>query len=356
MPKRVVIVGAGIIGASIAYHLTLRGADVTVIDAGELGGVATSASWAWINASAGNPERYARLRMHSMRLWHRLGTTLPALDVRWSGGLLWDMPAEELHAYQAEHSDWGYPVRLVDSAEAARIEPALARPPGFAVHVEVEGAVEPRHAARLLLTEAVVRGATVLPRTGVERLATKAGAVCGVKTVGAGVVPAEEVVVAAGIETTTLLASAGYALALTSPPGLLAVTRPLPPTLKGLVMAPGLHMRQRRDGALIAGADYGGSDPGADAEAAAKECLGRMRGLLKPAIELELDHYTIGRRPTPSDGFPAVGRPPGSSGVYVAVMHSGVTLAPAIGRFVADEIVDGVRDSMIAGYGLERFA
>ncbi len=218
MPKRVVIVGAGIIGASVAYHLSLRGADVTVVDAGELGGVATSASWAWINASAGNPERYARLRMHAMRMWHRLGTTLPALDVRWSGGLLWDIPPDELHAYQAEHTSWGYPVRLVDRAEAGRLEPALASPPGLAVHVEVEGSVEPRQAARILLTEAVVRGATVLPRTGVERLATKGVAVRGVKTAGAGVVPADEVVIAAGSETAPLLATAGYALALDTPP------------------------------------------------------------------------------------------------------------------------------------------
>ncbi len=121
-------------------------------------------------------------------------------------------------------------------------------------------------------------------------------------------------------------------------------------------MAPGLHMRQRRDGRLIAGADYGGSDPGIDAEASARECRGRMRALLKPAVTLELDHFTIGGRPTPRDGFPAVGRPSGLDGVYVAVMHSGVTLAPAIGRFVADEIMDGTRDSMIAGYGLDRFA
>ena len=46
--KQVVVVGAGIIGASIAWHLTAAGARVTVVDAMEGGGVATPNSFAWI--------------------------------------------------------------------------------------------------------------------------------------------------------------------------------------------------------------------------------------------------------------------------------------------------------------------
>ena len=62
----VLIVGAGIIGASIAWHLVRAGARVTVIDARETGGIATRNSWAWINASWGNPEPYFRLRVRAM--------------------------------------------------------------------------------------------------------------------------------------------------------------------------------------------------------------------------------------------------------------------------------------------------
>lgn len=356
MRKSIVIVGSGIVGASIAYHLSLRRADVTVVDAGDLGGVATSASWAWINATAGNPEPYAQLRMHAMRLWHDLGIAVPALDVRWTGGLMWDLSADDLAAYEAEHSGWGYPVRLVDRAEAARLEPGLAEPPALAAHVEVEGSVEPRQAARTLLTEAVARGASVLPRVQADRLslAVGRGRVTGLET-SAGRIPADEIVVACGTGTPQLLATAGIALPIEAPPGLLVVTRPVRRLLNGLVMAPQLHMRQRRDGSLIAGADFGGTDPGEDANAAARACLATMRTMLRSGAELEFDHFTLGKRPTPLDGFPAVGRPPGIAGLYVAVMHSGVTLAPAIGQFAADELLDGLRDPILAPYGLARF-
>jgi len=64
----------------------------------------------------------------------------------------------------------------------------------------------------------------------------------------------------------------------------------------------------------------------------------------------------VGLRPIPADGFPAVGRAQGIAGLYLAVMHSGITLAPAIGRFVADEIVTGRRDALLAPYGPERFS
>ena len=58
--KRIIVIGSGIIGASIAWHLAKRGAEVTVVEAGEAGGLATRNSWGWINASCGNPEDYFR--------------------------------------------------------------------------------------------------------------------------------------------------------------------------------------------------------------------------------------------------------------------------------------------------------
>lgn len=353
--KHVIVVGAGIIGASIAWHLTTAGARVTIIDAGEAGGVATPASFAWINASRGNPEPYFRLRIRVMAEWRRLAEALPAIPLAWTGGLCFDLPAAELEAYAREHGSWGYGIRRVGGDEVLRIEPNLAYPPDVALHVAEEGVVEPRQAAELLLSDAERRGARVVLRTPVSALVEKAGAVCGVVT-AAGTVAADEVVLAAGAGTAALAEMAGVSIPVTTPSGMLVHSHPHAPLLSGLVLGPNLHMRQTADGRIVVGADFGGSDPGADADAAAQALFAEARAMLRAADGLAFDCHAVGYRPTPADGFPVVGRASGHDGLYLAVMHSGITLAAGVGRFVADEILGGRRDPLLAPYGPDRFA
>jgi glycine/D-amino acid oxidase-like deaminating enzyme len=351
----VLIVGAGIIGASIAWHLARGGARVTLIEAGAPGGIATRHSWAWINASWGNPEPYFRLRHRSMALWRDLEQAIPDLRVSWSGGLIWDMPAAELEAYATQHAAWGYGVRRVDKAEAHRLEPALASPPDFALHVAEEGVVEPLAAAEALLRAAQDLGASLLAPQAVRAIEVVNSRVAGIDT-DIGRIAADAVVIAAGTGSAALLATGGYTLPMSAPPGLLASTRPLPKLLNGLVMAPEMHVRQTAEGRLIAGADFGGSDPGQDAEAAARDLIAGLQRLLRVETALVPDFHTIGHRPLPADGFPAVGAVDKVSGLYAAVTHSGITLAPAIGRFLADEILTGQRHDLLAPYGPSRFA
>ena len=113
----VLIIGAGIIGASIAWHLARAGARVTVTDAGATGGIATRASWGWINASWGNPEPYFRLRVRAMEEWRRLEQDVVGIEVAWSGGLLWELPPEQLETFAAEHIAWGYQLRRITRAD-----------------------------------------------------------------------------------------------------------------------------------------------------------------------------------------------------------------------------------------------
>jgi glycine/D-amino acid oxidase-like deaminating enzyme len=57
----------------------------------------------------------------------------------------------------------------------------------------------------------------------------------------------------------------------------------------------------------------------------------------------------------PEDERPIVGPVPGLSGFYVAVTHSGVTLAPLIGQLVAQEVTTGELSPLLAEYRIERF-
>ncbi len=176
MTQKILIVGGGIIGASFAWHLAEQGADVRLLDAETApGGVATPNSWAWINASWGNPPDYVRLRQESIRQWRGIDRRVPGLTVNWCGGLLWDLPEAELLAYAKERNEQGTEVRVIDGAEALRIEPNLAAAPAVAVHVPGEGAVEPVHAVERLLLAAREKGAEVLHGTAVRWLIEKKG-------------------------------------------------------------------------------------------------------------------------------------------------------------------------------------
>lgn len=354
MSKQVIVIGAGVIGASIAWHLTMAGARVTVISESGAGGVATPNSFAWINASWGNPEIYFRLRTRAMAEWKRLANELPGLPLAWCGGLCFDLPTDRLEAYAAEHSSWGYGIERVGRDRAAQIEPNLVEPPEFAVYVAEEGVAEPVAAAKALLADAERRGARVVSGT-IDRLALFNGKVTGV-VISGETMAADEVVIAAGASAPAIAATIGITLPIETPAGLIVHSRPYKKLLNGLVHAEKLHMRQTAEGRIIAGSDFAGGDPGENPDATARDLFAATKAALRGADGLELDFHTVGYRPNPVDGFPIIGRAEGVAGVYVAVMHSGITLAPAVGLFATREILDGERDPLLAPYGLSRFA
>src|SRR5689334_22810267 len=86
---RVVIAGSGIIGASIAYHLAKRGAQVTVLEKQRPGAGATEKSFAWINATfSKQPRAYYELNSLGIAGWRRLHIELGnALHIQWGGSV-----------------------------------------------------------------------------------------------------------------------------------------------------------------------------------------------------------------------------------------------------------------------------
>lgn len=351
-----IVVGGGIIGASAAYHLARDGADVTLLEqAPRVGGLATARSWAWLNASWHNPPDYVSLRMASLAQWRALGNVHPKLAARWCGSLLWDCPAEELQAYVAARVALGYPARIVSGAYATNREPRLAQKPQEAVYVAGEGDIDPVGAAEGFMEAALTLSATVKPGMGVKRLVEKSG-IISVELADSTILTADEIVLAAGVATADLLGGIGIKLAMEKPPGLLIRAKAKANSLRGLVMAPGVHARQQADGVIIAGSDFTGADPGTDSQATAQEIFGNLQALLKPEADLKFEGYGVGERPTPADGFPAIGRPKRTHNLYVMVMHSGITLAPVVGSLAALEILEGRRDALLAPYHPDRLS
>jgi glycine/D-amino acid oxidase-like deaminating enzyme len=92
-----------------------------------------------------------------------------------------------------------------------------------------------------------------------------------------------------------------------------------------------------------------------DSQEHTAELLLRAKQYLPALTGARAIPVSVGYRPMPLDGYPVIGFSQAVPNVYLAVMHSGVTLAPLVGELGAIEIVDGVNVALLAPYRLERF-
>jgi glycine/D-amino acid oxidase-like deaminating enzyme len=143
-----------------------------------------------------------------------------------------------------------------------------------------------------------------------------------------------------------------------SRPGMVLHTKPIATRLSHILASPEQELRQSPHGHLIAPlaaahqADVREQIDTPPAELAATT-LARLQ-LLLPGVTLHLASAHSANRPVPGDGLPAAG-PTGIDGLTLAVMHSGVTLAPLIAELLAAEITWQAVSPMLADFRPQRF-
>jgi glycine/D-amino acid oxidase-like deaminating enzyme len=334
----VVVVGAGIVGASIGYHAARLGADVTIVDKGLPASGATAESFGWIGASQRVAGPGGALRAAAVREYRRLEGEVPDVRVRWSGSLSWGGPPGELEPGR----------HLVDAARIAGLEPNLRTPPARAVHIPGDGAVDPRATTDALVTAARERGARLTTGTAVTGLRVVRGRAAGVETTG-GFVAAGTVVLTAGADVPMLCAPLGYPVPVAPSPAVLLRLAGPADLVRTLVATPDVEVRAGGDGELLATVAYTGESTAAGLARSAERSRARIVAMFRGADGVRLLSARVGMRPMPVDGLPVIGPLPAVRGAYVAVMHSGVTLAPVAGRLVAEELVHGVQAPELQG-------
>ncbi len=352
--NRVIVVGAGIVGASIGYHLARRGVEVLIVDRTGVAAGATGKSFAWINAHHFKDERYHRLRYQSLSEYHRLDRELGgALGISWCGALSFDALGEAFDRRLEGFRRLGYPAEVVSHNRFRELEPNYGHAPGRALHLPLEAAIEPTAATAALIEGAERKGAGTLFGAEVRALRREQGRITGIETTD-GTIAARRVVAAAGVGAEALLETVDAALPMVNRHGVMLHSRPVEPTLDHIIWGDRIHLKQQPDGRLVIGEIFSEAWKERDPEVIAKEMLADARRHL-PDVDLVIERTTIGLRPIPKDGMPVVGPADGADGLHVAVMHSGVTLAPIVGRMAADEIIDGVAFETLSPYRLSRF-
>lgn len=355
--KQVIVVGAGLIGAMVAYQLTRQGAAVTIVEAGQPAQAASGRSFGWINAGYYLDKPHHHLRVAGIEAWHRLGFDLPELPVSWCGCLAWDVTGDALEAQLSELAEMGYPAQQLGPAEIVDKAPALRGDIAEAVWFPTEGVANPGQAAWIALQAAQDAGARLITGTPVSHVIEEGGQVRGVAVPG-GQIRADYVVLAGGNGTPALLDPFDVALPMLTRPGALMRSRAVPPLLKAIMVSPDLEFRQDAQGRIIA--PSAASHQADEAEALdaappdlADDTLRRLRHWL-PDVALEWEEITLAMRPVPGDGRPVVG-PCGLAGLSVAVMHSGVTLGALMGEWVAQEVLTGQTITQLGPYRPQRF-
>ena len=368
----VLIVGGGVIGSSIAYHLARQGRQVLVVERSEVAAPPT-ASW----ASAGGVRRQGRhpaeaqLALESIERWKTLEQELEAdLHYHRGGNLLLaesDAEAEQLSKFVSHQLKLGFAdVRLVDRKEALSLVPGINNRVVAGSYSPSDGQADPVRTTHAFATAAQHLGATYWTGTFTSGFLVHRERIVGVQT-ERGELHTEHVVLAAGTWSDELAAPISLRLPIRTRALQMILSTPaqgnvLQPVISAVSRA--LSLKQLTNGAFLLGGGWLG-DPTPDRRSFTMRPAS-MQGNWATACELlpavgeqRIAHSWCGLEAQSIDDIPFIGSIPGLAGLTIAVGFSGhgFALAPAVGRCVADQIngrpipeLDGLSPTRIATF------
>ena len=346
------IIGAGITGAALAYQLSRRGEPVTIVSTHAEGGLASAASFGWLNASYFLNHPHYHLQHEGLAAHRRLTDALPGLPTTWQGCLWYEATGDAQNETASDLAALGYHVDRLTHAQIAERLPALGPVPDTALFFPEEGVSDPAVLARALI---VASGAKVV-RATVQSLTEARGKVTGVLS-DLGPLTADRVILATGTGTPALLMPFGTMLPMLKRPGLMIATNALPPICPVVLATPDQEVRQDAAGHLIAPASAGHQGDHAETLGAfpvvVNATLQRLRALF-PGQDIHFAQQHMAMRPVPGDGLPVAGQGP-LAGLWLAVMHSGATLAPVVAECLATEIMGGPESLLLTDFRPSRF-
>lgn len=352
----VVIVGGGVRGLAIAYYLARAGVRVSVVERGQIGGGASSANAGLVNASQKRPGHYTAFSLLSGDVYPEFVAGLEApVDYQRDGFLRvaeTDAEAESLvHDAEAQSRVPGIKVEVLDIRAARTLEPALSPRLVAASFCAQDGNVDPLKLVPAVGRAARRHGARLLHHLDVTGIRVAGGRVAGVAT-REGEIATEAVVDAAGVFVPEVARMVGIRVPVLPQRGQMFQLEAMPPLLRRPIQA----LRQLASGTTMIGTtnEFVGHDRAVTYEASG-DILARARRIVPALAGARVIRGWAGLRPMTPDGLPiyeAVGELPG---FYVAVGHSGITLAAITAQVFLDLITKGHTDLPIAPYGLGRF-
>jgi glycine oxidase len=344
----VLVVGGGVVGASVAYHAAVAGAKVALLERDCLAAHASSAA-----AGMLLPLGEARTKGPFLSFGLRSLTRFPALveklrehtgidpEYEASGALHLAHSADQAQRLCDKARDLGVPELVwLDAAALRARAPYLARDLHGALWSPREAHVQSGRLALAFARAASALGARIETGVEVTGLLQQAGCVRGVETLR-GLRRAGAVVLCTGAWSARCAGWLPGAWPLPVEPAagqVLALERPAS-GLREILAAGPTYLVPKRDARLLVGAtqDRVGFDHRVTAAGLAQLLAGAL-ALLPSLATCAFHGAWSGLRPATPDGLPIVGPLPGVSGLFVATGHfrNGILLAPITGELIAD--------------------
>lgn len=364
----VVVIGGGVIGCSVAYHLAKRGVSVTLVEKNDIASGTSGACDKAVLLQSKNPGLHLLMALESVKLFPRLQEELDMdIEFKNDGGMIVIYTEEQwrvMEQFVERQNKLGLAVQLLRKDEAKKRQPAFAQDIVGSTYSPMDGEVNPIYLALGFFQGAKKHGAKVILGSEVKDIKLEKGRVCSVIT-NSGDIKTQHVVNACGVYAPFIGAMVGLDIPIIPRRGQIIVTEPVPPLIRGDVncaryitakfrpellgsdeaarLGIGLSLGQTENGNLLIGGtrEFAGYSKSTTHRA--------LREVLKHAVKLvpALDGINIirsfaGLRPYTPDGLPILGKVPGVQGFYMAAGHEGdgVALSAITGKILCEVITE----------------
>lgn len=369
MAMDVLVIGGGVVGCSIAYHLQRSGAQVTLAEQGRIGSGASSAAAGMLAplAESHEPGPFSRLAQLGLRAFHEQAEELigeSGIDFEYRrDGILRVAEQEteqgELRATLPWQRESGAVVRWVEGRELAELEPSLSTQIRGALYTEREGHVNPARLTAALAAAAVRRGAQLFEGCKVEGFERNGSRLTAVLS-SSGRLRFEQVVVAGGAWTGAFAQSLGIAVPVHPVRGQMAALEQIPMAVRHIIYSHNGYLVPKSDGSVQVGATEE-DDAGYDASVTASGLhwlLGAACRLVPALTGARYLRSWAGLRPCSPDRMPIIGPLPNYRNALIATGHfrNGILLSLVTGRLVAELLRSGRMPAELEAFSPSRFS
>ena len=366
MTRDVIIVGAGVIGCTIAWRLAQTGLKVTVVERGRVGCEASRAAAGMLSpqGESQTPGPFFDLCLRSRALYKSFAeelTEASGIDVEYKDeGTLFVVLDNEDKPGKTSWTEWqieaGLSVEHITQGVLRKIEPAVTESASRAIFLPDEHQVENRRLMDALEVTIKRAGVELVEASEVTALSTERSRVTGV-VAGSKHLKSGSVVLAAGCWSDRLLEPLGLKLNVIPARGqMIAVRGPICP-IERVIHSSGVYIVPRRDGRILIGAtvEYSGFRK-AVTVAATETLLSAALKLIPSLEEFDLEETWAGLRPDTPDHLPIIG-PTAIDGLFLATGHfrNGILLAPVTAELILGLISDQEAAGDSGVFGIERF-